>query len=85
MFVLPATAANSGEEMTFIFLMHAYTHTKRASWYHLFILSNGRTESDNAAANNSSLFVEMKFGERKQPGRRGSKGQRHSAAAICHR
>lgn len=51
--------------MTFIFLdVHIHTHTVRTSRYHLFILSNDRIESDNAVANNSTLFNEMKFGDR---------------------
>lgn len=85
MFVLLPTATINRYKMTFIFLMCTYTHTMRTSQYHLFILSNDRIESDNAVANNSSLFNEMKFGDRKQPGTRGSKGQHHSAAVICHR
>lgn len=85
MFVLLPTATISRYKMTFIFLMCAYTHTVRTSLCHLFIFSNDRIESDNAVANNSSLFNEMKFGDRKQPGTRGSKGQQHSAAVICHR
>lgn len=36
----------------------------RTSQYHLFIPGNDRIENDNPAANNSTLFNEMKFGDR---------------------
>lgn len=65
MFVLLPTAAISCFKRTFIFLICAYTTCVAFTFRcHLFILSNDRIESDNAVANNSTLFNEMKFGDR---------------------
>lgn len=62
--LLPAAAISY--KMTFIFLecTHTRVHVPRARfWYHLFILSNDRIESDNALTDNNTLFNEMKFGQ----------------------